>query len=60
MLCFDCKVPYNILGTNSLSFANKNLKKAELLPGLYSLSYLSAEKSSEAYSKWNLSSLELS
>jgi hypothetical protein len=58
--CLDCKVPYNILGTKILSFCVRNLKNAELLPGLYSLSYLYVVKSREASSKWNFSSVVLS
>lgn len=40
---FDFNVPYKILGTKSLSFVNKNLKNAELFPGLYNFNYLSVE-----------------
>ena len=38
--CLDWRVPSRILGTKILSFCMRNLKNAELLPGLYSLSYL--------------------
>jgi len=37
---FDYNVPYNIFGKKSLSLGIKNLKYAELFPGLYNLSSL--------------------
>ena len=55
ILCFDYNVPYKVFGINCRSFANKNLKNAELFPGLYNVSYLSVVNSSEASSKLNFS-----
>ena len=55
--CFDCKVPSRIFGTKSLSFVKRNLKKAELLPGLYNLISLYVENYSEDSSKWNFNSV---
>jgi len=49
--CLDFKVPYNILGTKSLSFVNKNLKNAELFPGLNNFNSFSVENYNEASSK---------
>jgi len=49
--CLDFKVPYNILGTKSFSFVNKNLKNAELFPGLNNFNSFSVENYNEASSK---------
>ncbi len=56
MDCLDLSVPYIILGTNSLSFVNKNLKNAELFPGLNNFNSFSVENYNEASSKWYFNS----
>lgn len=46
------------MGAKSLSLVSKNLKNAELLPGLYNFNYFVVEKSNELSSKWNFNSVE--
>lgn len=49
--CLDFSVPYKILGAKSLSLVNRNLKNAELFPGLCNFNYLSVVNYNEASSK---------